>query len=397
MQYSTHSLLPTPPAKKDTMPALPSLQHSKADDLDNPTRFNQRRILELLGVFLAGFFLNEALNLDYTLGQFRSGAETMSSQQSKTTDSVQTLTTNPQPHTSPIITSTSSIQFVFVVGLEGTGHHLMGAIARGSPAVKRLKVLGIVPNMTKPLQKSLFHKEKGGLWNAHCKPKLLNTTQIQQEVVEAMKTIQGIADDGAHNGKKAATISFPVNTVQYNGTSKYGMLSYPNYGGECRKLNYANLDLFYDACDQAQVECRHVYIYRDPYDVLYSTMVNRHYAPTLLAGIHLYTSMLKIIATDLQVHASRGIGCFGLYEQDGTTGRMNWWDPFRILWGWNEDTDSYEEYMAATYKPPTRFENKTEDEAHSFVPKMLDPYMKSFMETHQRVVRLCKENTGVLP
>jgi hypothetical protein len=168
------------------------------------------------------------------------------------------------------------------------------------------------------------------------------------------------------------------------------MVSYPNFDGKCRNLNYPNLDLFYDACDQAQVECRHVYLYRDPYDVLYSTVINQHYVPTLIAGIHLYTSMSKIIATDLQVHASRGIGCFGFYEKNGATNRKDWWDPLRFLWGWNE------EYMAATYKPPSRFNNKTEDEAHSFVPKMLDPYMKSFMETHQQVVQMCKENTGVL-
>jgi hypothetical protein len=378
----------------ETMPVLQSLQHSKADDLAKPTRrLNQRRIVELLCVFLAGSFVNAALNPPYNPGQFRDGAVAMSSQQSKT-DSVHTLTTNPQPHATPIITSNSSIQFVFVVGLEGTGHHLMGAIAEGSPAIKRLKRLGIHPKMTKPLQKSLFHKDKGGLWNAHCQPELLDTMQIQQDVVQKMKTIQGIADDGARNDTKA-TISFPVNTVS-KGNFMYGQLSYPNFGGECRKLNYANLDLFYDACDKAQVECRHVYLYRDPYDVLYSTVIKRQFSPTLLAGIHLYTSMLKIIATDLQVHASRGIGCFGFYEQNGATGRKNWWDPVRILWGWNEDTDSYEEYMSATYKPPKRFKNKTEDEAHSFVPKMLDPYMKSFIETHQRVVRMCKENTGVL-
>jgi hypothetical protein len=176
---------------------------------------------------------------------------------------------------------------------------------------------------------------------------------------------------------------------------KYGMVSYPNLGGPCKTLNYPNLDLFYDACDQAQVECRHVYLYRDPYDVLYSTVIKRHFAPTLLAGIHLYTSMLKIIATDLQVHASRGIGCFGFYEENITTGKNDWWDPIRFLWGWNDDTDSYEKYMTKKYKPPSRFKNKTEDEAHSFVPKMLDPFMKSFMETHQRVIRMCKENTGV--
>jgi hypothetical protein len=317
----------------------------------------------------------------------------MSSQQSKAQDSVHTLTTNPLPHTSPIITSNSSIQFVFVVGLEGTGHHMMGAIAEGSPAIKQLIRLGIHPNMTKPLQESLFHKDKGGLWNAHCQEKLVDTLQIQQEVVKTMKIIQGIADDGARNDKKAA-ISFPVNTVTAG--NGYGMVSYPNFPGECGKLNYANLDLFYDACDQAQVECRHVYLYRDPYDVLNSTVTNRHFAPTLLAGIHLYTSMLKIIATGLQVHASRGIGCFGFYEQNITTGRNDWWDPIRLLWGWNEDTDSYEKYMTKTYKPPSRFKNKTEDEAHSFVPKMLDPFMNSFMETHQRVVRMCKESTGVL-
>jgi hypothetical protein len=57
----------------------------------------------------------------------------------------------------------------------------------------------IHPNMTKPLQESLFHKDKGGLWNAHCQEKLIDTMQIQQEVVKTMKIIQGIADqEGCH-------------------------------------------------------------------------------------------------------------------------------------------------------------------------------------------------------
>jgi hypothetical protein len=349
-----------------------------------------RRVFEtVLLISLAAFGVDQALNLYNRFLQ--SGAVTMSSQQAKAQDSVPTLTTTPLPHTSPIITSNSSIQFVFTVGLEGTGHHMMAAIAGGSPAIIRLKRLGIHPNKTIQLHNSLFHLDKGGLWNAHCQEELINTMQIQQEVVKTMRTIQGIADDGARNDKKAA-ISFPVNTVieKY----KYGMVSYPNFGGPCKELNYPNLDLFYDACDQAQVECRHVYLYRDPYDVLYSTVIKRHFLPTLLAGIHLYTSMLKIIATDLQVHASRGIGCFGFYEQNVTTGRNDWWDPIRFLWGWGNDTDSYEKYMSKAYKPPSRSNNQTEDEAHSFMPKMLDPFMKSFMETHQRVIRMCKENTG---
>jgi hypothetical protein len=349
----------------------------------------KRRILEYLCLFVPGFSLKWALDQANDLSHLVFVEEpTLPSH-----DFFQTLTKKqeakhqPYRYPTPLIATNSSIQFVFVVGLEGTGHHLMGAIARRSPAVKKLRGLGIFPHKTAALQNALFDgKNSTGLWNVHCDPQQQNITEIQHRVIDAMRAIQSSVK---RNTSNSAVISFPVNTVPTRLTGEYGEASFPNFFGECRRLNYPSLDLFYDACDMARVECRHVYLFRDAYEVLYSTTTKRGFNPNLLFAIHMYTSMLKIIATELRGHASRGIGCFGFYEQKNDVSSMDWWDPIRILWGWNNDTEGYETFMKSIYKQPRQSAN------HSFVPKSLDPYMKMFVKNTLQVIRICKESTGV--
>lgn len=65
--------------------------------------------------------------------------------------------------------SSSPIVFQFLVGLEGTGHHLHQKLYKGSPAHKRLKAYDLLDDVNN-LLKSLWNREKPseGLWSATC-------------------------------------------------------------------------------------------------------------------------------------------------------------------------------------------------------------------------------------
>jgi hypothetical protein len=136
-------------------------------------------------------------------------------------------------------------------------------------------------------------------------PEEVNVTRSHDKVVKYLSKINKRA--------KGEEITLPVNTVPH--VPNYGMVSYPNFGGPCRSLNYPNLDHFYHACDVAGVECKHAYIYRDPYLVLASTTVKRKFNKNALQGIHLFTSLLQIIYSQLVDHSDRTVGALAFSSQ----------------------------------------------------------------------------------
>lgn len=116
---------------------------------------------------------------------------------------------------------------------------------------------------------------------------------------------------------------FPINvwynTDQDKEFAASGMMSYPNMKGKCRSLNYPSLDLLYQACDRANVDCGHVLLHRPAKDVLESTW-NRGFhdkgPTTLLSAIHLYNTHLQIQMAQLVRHAGRTMGCVSLLSQE---------------------------------------------------------------------------------
>jgi hypothetical protein len=276
----------------------------------------------------------------------------------------------------------SSVSFVFFVGLEGTGHHFMKTLISSSPDINRLKELDI-ENYGRKLRRHLFNDDKqNGLWNAHCNdnPEEVDVAESHDKVVEYLSKINRMAD--------GEEITFPVNLVREKG---YGMVSYPNFKGSCRSLNYPNLDHFYHACDVAGVECKHAYIYRDPYSVLASTTLKRNMNQKhMLKAIHLYTSLLQIMNSQLQDHSDRTAACLGFYEPNISTDEV--WNPIRDMFGWKNQTE-FDSHIQAVYKPPSRI---TEKERRDVVPPNFEIYMESFVRAHDKVVKLCRDQTALL-
>jgi hypothetical protein len=154
-------------------------------------------------------------------------------------------------------------------------------------------------------------------------------------------------------------------------------------------MNYPDIDLFYDACDAANVECVHVYLYRDPYSVISSTTFKRKMnIKGVLQATHLYTSMLDIIYAQLSRHSSRTAGCFGFFDDSSTS--VQFWDPLQDMFG-GENPAGFQDYMKKVYKPPLPM---TKEKQSAMVPKQYDLPMESMMRAHENVLRLCREQIG---
>jgi hypothetical protein len=302
----------------------------------------------------------------------------------------------PSLHTSTINTAASSIlklstlskhpvnssmTFLFVIGLEKTGHHLLESIAEHSPMKQRLSKL-VTRQEQNLLHRHLFsHQIADGLWNAHCLGQDVDTIFTRNKIAALLQTIEL-----RMRNESSPHLIYPINTLEENGDEGYGMISYPNFWGPCRFLAYPNLDLWYEACDMAHVDCKQVYLYRNPYAIVEST-VSKEQHPTMLHAIHMYTSMLHISSNHLQVYANRTIGCFGFFENNTTS---SWWEAVRTLWGWSEDRRAdYGRLMKELYRPPPPPPTNA-----SLATKDFELYMRPLWKLHRRVVRICQDSLG---
>jgi hypothetical protein len=435
-----------------------------------------------------------------------------------------TTRSTPQRSTSTVrymydnISSTSiddhpnGLEFVFVIGLEGTGHHFIRSLIQGSPFWKIAEQWKIAPDHISTLHDALFHSNRmSGLWNAPCR-ELINynpsptpittrpgqnsrgktlssrtsitstkkvsrqlttkqeilhsSTSAQNQVVSELRAIKEIYDTNKstlqpppsqqepgvgqqqHQQPPNPPFRVPINTAGLSST--FGMVSYPNFGrpSSCRKLQYPSLELLYAACDDADVACSHVYLYRDPIEVLRSTSITRKFNPSDgLAASHLYTSMLKIIESQLVAYPDKTRGCLGFFDEDDTA-RDEWKAIVRKLWGWqihnddskeevnavddddddfglkkeeiidddgeedkkvdNDDTlstsnkseekDDFDIFLQKTYKKPsssssssTTTTTKKKDESFSLLAENHRPYLDLFHKAHERTLQVCRE------
>jgi hypothetical protein len=318
-----------------------------------------------------------------------------------------------QQHSSSSYPFDSPIKFVFFIGLEGTGHHLVQGILKGSPASDRINSMQTMVASRTSIQTKLFHRPLDarrlgdiGLWNAHCnsqrvidtvglKEKLSNTFRLM--IRDLKRNYYPDENDGNE------TLIFPVNTLGHR--KAYGMVSYPNFGGkECRFLMYPNLGLFYDACDAAEVDCEHIYLYRDPLQILRSTTLKRNFNTNMNMAIHLYTTMLYVVESQLEMYQNRTLGCYGFYETNNDTSSWRE-DVRRLFWGWqklnntntnttNIDTtnqttgDGYDAFIDKVYRPPLPVVNES-----LVVSSDFQAYVSVMNKIHDRGVRLC--NVGL--
>lgn len=292
------------------------------------------------------------------------------------------------------------VRFVFVAGLEGTGHNLSGTLIKNgnknnkpggraaSPVFRRLQELELVETVQN-LEKALHQK----VWVAHCRGRAQDLTSGYQETVRLMQQIHGrFAQD------REKTLA--EGKEYHTGTIFLGVMdikvSYPFGFDGCRPLRYPNLDIFDEACQQAGVLCEMALLYRDPYAIVHSNQ-RRKFDKHLPKAIHLYTSMNLILQMQLARFANRTAGCWGLFETDDGSSTESFG---RALGFFNQnvrnnnntdnenshpnDWDAYRS-LVMRHKPPMSEEQKRE-----LIPPNYQLYMDSLLRTHQDVLEQCQ-------
>jgi hypothetical protein len=293
----------------------------------------------------------------------------------------------------------SKIKILFVMGIEGTGHQLFEELALVSPALQRMHDLQIHPQDIKNLS-TLVGDGRASLWMAPCnahgvQEDALSVPRIQKQLVDLLQSVEHKAQKENNDDSTTGTLTIPFNVIKATPTK----LSYPNMAGPCRALQHPNLDVWYETCHLAGIQCEHVFIYRDPYEFLYSTVEKRNYNPSLLQAIHLYTTMLNTVYVQLLTHADRTAGCFGLMSPGMD---QAWRKEIQAMLGWENDgtalhmnqhqnqtrTSSFDEVFESIYKLPQPLSEETK---RSFIPPQFDSYMKSLLRANEAVKTLCHD------
>jgi hypothetical protein len=287
-------------------------------------------------------------------------------------------------------TISSPIRFVMFLGLEGTGHHFWQELVKESPVFSRLEELHLFPEMTRKMVGSLYsHKTKRhtALWSAPCRwddtGPVANVTDIEVSLINLLQSMKNRVQDQIKKSSDEVVL-VPVNLLP-GGGDKLGMMSYPSFREPCRELQYPNIHVWYGICDKAGVQCDHVYIFRNPWSVIKSTTINRPINKHVLQAIHLYTTQLQILHSQLLLNPGRVAGC---WDYDTALSPTQWKDEVEPLLHFGEQA-LYGAALKKIYIKPSV--PTTKEEREQVVPNEFQPYMTTMVQLHETVVSTCHE------
>lgn len=168
--------------------------------------------------------------------------------------------------------------FVFLAGIEGTGHHFYEQLlVEKSEKLRAISSDGTVMLDADliALQSSLYNDAQPqqalftgplGYMRKHLHP---DGTALFESIVRQLNaTHEKVLDWWEAQPNKTTTTTFPIPLNAYRVRGPFGMMSYPNYLLPSRPLQYPDLHLLYRACAAADVACGHVYLHRDPYEII---------------------------------------------------------------------------------------------------------------------------------
>ena len=275
-----------------------------------------------------------------------------------------------------------AVQFVFVAGLEGTGHHLFGrTLLKGSPLQQRLSKLDL--NGTVDELDLSLHKK---IWKAHCGlPVRVSSANkkvpIGAGINETLSNFRLIRDHFEQERKEAIQNNAPYEMATvFLGVQKV-KASYPFGYDQCRPLRYPKLDMYDRLCQKAGVSCRIALIHRDPYAVVRSNQ-SRKFDKRPVQAIHLYDSMNAILLRHLMRFSDRTIGCWDLLGGD-TAPLVGKLMGFNHTSEWDAYRDSAIEHRSTPM---------TKQDQLDLVKKKYELYMNSFLQSHMDVVNVCHHN-----
>lgn len=189
--------------------------------------------------------------------------------------------------TDSLVSNKSSVRFLFLIGLDGDTYDQFDELMQESPAAQRLQELGLAPALSE-LEESLLE---------------LGTNSDE---AKALSVIGSLAEELRNESIQVAIRTFAVDQI---------------VGSLDPTSTFFRLNSIYQACDQVQVRCEHVYISQDP-NVLKSSADET---------IHWNTIALNLIYVEMALHAGRTSGCIDLSTSnktllDNESGFMGWTD-----------------------------------------------------------------------
>jgi len=300
---------------------------------------------------------------------------------------------NASPSHSPVV-------FQFLVGLEGTGHHLHQNIYTKSDAHELVTDFGLLPD-TKSLLLSIWNRKRPseglfsalsdisesdeGEWWKEDTDKI-DGTKLFDRLVGNLKRVDRKArqklkaNQSLMPGKDLVIAVNSGSTGAVNEVSPF--LSYPLLFGPARSLQYIDLDIIYEACTAANVRCQHVVSYRDAYRVLKSTTMNRQFASRHIQ-LQTLNSMLKVVQGQM---LSQPEGLVACWESDeGLSGGVR---DLGKLFGW-EDPDEFDEFYASIFRKPAPLTD--EERMEITKDNKLEVYMHSMVKSMENIKILCKK------
>jgi hypothetical protein len=266
----------------------------------------------------------------------------------------------------------SAITLVFIIGVEGVGHHLISQLLKDSPNMRALNELGLIDADNPIIHVRLMDGRR------------MDSSLFDKAVSGMIKLNQVVSDHVKEQQEAHSPFHIAVNT---NGYSRFQ--SYPQarrVNDNDRVPNTPNIDIFYNACKKAQVDCKHIYLYRDPYDVIASTTVNRNFNVNARSAIRTYTLMTHFIYSQLSNHIDKTLLCFGPLDVNGYK-RQTDWDKFGKIFGW-KTTDDFRAYINAINMKHD-ISTRSESEKVALVPETLSVHMEAYMQIHERATNLC--------
>lgn len=277
---------------------------------------------------------------------------------------------------------TAATDFVFLVALEGSGHHMHSALYDKSPAMKRLNEVKARP---------LVNDMLVSLYNNNDKSNALFSAPLGEDAPDGTSVVKTLAKKLRIVDDKIWKASYPNSTMvplNAGGIAEgiTGMMSYPNFHGRDRALQYPDISTLYYACDVADVSCRHVILTRDPYAVIRSTTMNREYS-TKHKAIQIYTMMLDVVYTQMITHPDHLAACWDYDDIGG--------DDLGALMGWDrsggirEDRDemSFRETYASLFHGSA---GTNSTERMQIIPEELAVYMLNMEQATERVRSTCR-------
>ena len=268
--------------------------------------------------------------------------------------------------------------FVFLVGIEGSGHHLWQALIEASPNYRTLQKLDLV-NDAQELTKQLYNRFDldTSLFGAACNldGKWNGTAIIEQTASKLRDLSNKLKKTDRPSGASAAKVTVPLNGIP--GTNKAsGMMSYPNFSTadtKCSPLRNPSLNMLYAACTKAGVLCQHIVQHREPFATIRSTAVKRRFHKRTFAT-NLYAAMSEVVIGQMVMFPDRLATCWSYGPP-----------PKRVqnLLGWTDPAE-FEKDFAQVYTPPAV------QKAGGVVPERLEALMSHPILVHGRLKDTCK-------